>query len=78
MGVILFIFIIVMMFRLSALQRMKNESKPKTEISELDKPIAIKKCPPHKWYHHEIKDTSGETVGWRMVCKDCGPMQPIN
>lgn len=37
-----------------------------------------KVCPPHKWYHHEVKDAEGNFVKWMMVCRVCGPLKPSN
>ena len=37
--------------------------------------IAAKMCPPHKWRYQELKDSSGETVRWKIVCDVCGPMR---
>jgi hypothetical protein len=31
-------------------------------------------CPPHKWRHYEIKNKKNETVGWKLVCERCGPL----
>lgn len=39
---------------------------------------AVKTCPPHQWYYHDIKDTEGNVVKWKMVCKVCGPLKPTN
>lgn len=37
----------------------------------------IKKvCPPHKWFHQEVKDQEGKTHAWRLVCELCGPLKP--
>lgn len=33
----------------------------------------VKKCPPHKWFYQEIKDSEGVTHAWKIVCEHCGP-----
>ncbi len=35
-------------------------------------------CPPHKWRHEEVKDHEGVTHAWKMVCDNCGPLQPLD
>lgn len=35
-------------------------------------------CPPHEWNYEEIKDHEGVTHAWKMVCKRCGPLKPID
>ncbi len=40
--------------------------------------ISKKTCPPHQWYYDDLKDVDGNFVKWRMVCKVCGPLQPLD
>lgn len=47
---------------------------PKASVVSEDIP---KFCPPHQWFHQEVKDLEGNTVKWRMVCKLCGPLKPL-
>jgi hypothetical protein len=39
--------------------------------------VPVRRCPPHKWKHHEVKDTDGKTVMWKLVCDHCGPIKPM-
>lgn len=76
---ILFILLLVVVFwssynegkRLHA-QHQKSQD-PKAAVISEDVP---KFCPPHKWFHQEVKDLEGKTVKWRMVCELCGPLKP--
>lgn len=36
----------------------------------------VKVCPPHQWFSQEIRDTAGNKLGDRLVCKLCGPLKP--
>lgn len=50
------------------------------KLTNLKKEVVqdIKKvCPPHKWFHQEIKDREGNTHSWRIVCELCGPMKSL-
>lgn len=51
-------------------------SAPSEDSQELQPEIVpVKQCPPHQWSYHEVKDTEGKTVKWKLVCAVCGPMQ---
>ncbi len=40
--------------------------------------VKKKQCPPHQWFWQEIVDQNGVKHGERIVCKVCGPMQPLS
>jgi len=70
MGVLVFIIAFLVGLRIaSALSSHKVNSELEPEI------VPVKQCPPHQWSYHEVKDTEGKTVKWRLVCAVCGPMQ---
>jgi hypothetical protein len=68
------IVILLLIYFVVSVSRAAQEHEKK-KIQDV---IEVKQCPPHKWYYHEIKDTEGNTLTWKLVCKVCGPLKPIN
>jgi hypothetical protein len=31
-------------------------------------------CPPHAWTSIEVKNKAGEIEGYKLICKNCGPI----
>ena len=78
---ILFIFLLVVLFaasfnsgrKLAALQKQKDQDPAAVKSVVIED--VPKFCPPHKWFHQEVKDQEGATVRWRIVCEICGPIK---
>jgi hypothetical protein len=77
---ILFLLLIVVILAASinsgmrlAEEQKKLTQDPAASVVTEDVP---KFCPPHKWFHQEVKDLEGNTVKWRLVCSLCGPLKP--
>jgi hypothetical protein len=34
-----------------------------------------KRCPPHAWFSQEVRDSAGNKLFDRTVCKWCGPLR---
>jgi len=70
MDVILFLlFLGLLVYRVHSLSKLPQ----KTEFIEKER-----NCPPHKWYYADVKDTEGNVTRWKIMCKLCGPLKPLD
>jgi hypothetical protein len=77
--VMLFVFFLLRVASFKTAEKLKN-NEGDAAPTELDEVLAerarqdAKVCPPHKWRHHEIKDSAGNLVSWKIICDLCGPL----
>ena len=74
MGILIFFLIIFFAPIIVPLIAPKKSASDKNQIyATVNRPE--KRCPPHSWFSQEVRDTLGNKLGDRTVCKYCGPLR---
>jgi hypothetical protein len=73
-GLLIFLFILFAAPRIVAFLAPKKSASDNSQIyATVNRPE--KRCPPHSWFSQEVRDTLGNKLGDRTVCKYCGPLR---
>lgn len=74
MGILIFLVILFITPKIVALLAPKRSATDNNKIyATVNRPE--KRCPPHSWFSQEVRDTLGNKLSDRTVCKHCGPLR---